>query len=120
MGRPSGRGGGRAELGGGVGDGRPGQAQQGPARPRVAEVGQLEVLAVRVAHQDVLRLQVSVHQAAGVDVLQGGGQLGGAAVHCGLWEAHLRGEGQSPVPRGHGKQPRPRGLFSAQEAGPGH
>lgn len=101
-GQALGEGWGTAELGGRVGDGRPRQAQQGPSGPCVAEVGQLDVPAGRVAHQHVLWLEVPVHQAVGVNVLQGRGQLGCAALGCRLREAHLRGTAsclERPVPR---------------------
>lgn len=66
---------------------RPGAAQ-GPRGRVWPEVRQLDLPAVG-AHQHVLGLEVPVHQPKGVDVLQGGSQLGCAALGGRLREAHL-------------------------------
>ena len=111
-GQPLGEGRGRAELGGRVGNGGPGQAQQGPPGPRVAEVRQLDPPAIGVANQHVLGLEVPVYQAKGVDVLQGRGQLGRAALGSCLREAHLRERASGAGPRAC---PQPRGQASGSQ-----
>ena len=61
---------------------------------RHAEVGQFDLAALAVKDEDVLGLDVTVHQLLTVKVVQGDGNLVHTALSNRLRETHLDGEGR--------------------------
>lgn len=78
-----------AQLWGHVGQGARDETDQGASLLSQAKVCQLDLAAVIVQQEDVFGLDVAVHQAVAVDELQSAGDLGDAAFHWRLWDAHL-------------------------------
>uniref|UniRef100_A0A8B9GVC5 Uncharacterized protein n=1 Tax=Astyanax mexicanus TaxID=7994 RepID=A0A8B9GVC5_ASTMX len=58
--------------------------------PRHTEVRKLDLPALLVEDENVLRLDVSMHQLLAVQVVQGDGHLVHASLGHALWETHLR------------------------------
>lgn len=78
-----------AELGGRVGDGSAHALHRRARSPGHAKVGQLDLAAFLIEDQDVLGLDVSVHQLFGMEIVQRDGHLMDTALSYRFGKPHL-------------------------------